>query len=169
MGRWMVETGLTEVKPVKQLIIREGSLLYRWFDWSLRTIEYARWGPDKIDYRQVTNLCHMMRVLLVWAPLAILWNLIAIGVFVFTFFVWPYQRLGLHAWAGYMIIYLWAILVVLVVNWWARRPTKGQIESLESTSTTSTTLTIVHLIAEAIVAWKQKICPLIVFSRGEKQ
>lgn len=93
-----------------QLVVKEGTAVYRWFAWSLEVIErFSVRDDDKAptDYlAQGTNLCHMMRVLLIWAPLIFLIEAAGSLAAFYFLVVWPcpgFKRSSPYSSSGYLV------------------------------------------------------------------
>lgn len=149
---------------MKQLIVQEGTLVYRWFAWSLKILRMASIDdaehPPKDYLSEGTNLCHMMRVLLIWAPLAIAFNFFTFAFWAFVLVVWPIYRLGVPMWSWYSLAYAVVALLGCFIYWIATRP------KIEVNPTPNRAATISSLILASVVAQKQKICPFISFRRN---
>lgn len=146
---------------MQQIIVEEGSFMYRWFAWSLKVIE--TWNVDdkqpNSKYLNGTSLCHMMRVILLLAPMALLIECGIICLLVFSFIIFPVRMLGTGTWALGTFARLVALAVVELVIWIARRP------RIKLPDAVSRPYTFTSLLVASLVAQKQKICPLVTFSK----
>ena len=78
-----------------------------WFQFLGTDWKYNHW-------REHTNLCFYIRVILVWAPLMIMTHLMLLGAFVFTFWWYPQNMFGLGSFYTVMGIIL--VIIALVVG-----------------------------------------------------
>ena len=144
---------------VRQIVVERGSFIYRWFRWSLEVVE--TWNPSETRpnsrYLEGTNLCHMMRVILLLAPVALLTELAMIAFVVFAFVVYPVKMLGSGTWAIGAVCRLIIVGVVALCVAFARN-------SHVVESDTPKPATITDLVIQSLIAQKQKICPLVKFS-----
>ncbi len=149
-----------------QLVVREGTLVYRWFAWSLDIIERFSVRPDDespIDYlERGTNLCHMMRVLLVWVPLIFLIEAAGTLISLYLLIVWPIRLVGLSSFAFDIGARLAFVGVVALVIWICTLPRVAVTEPIQKG------IRLGALFQEAIMAQKQKICPFVTFGRKEQ-
>ncbi len=115
------------------------------------------------DYlAQGTNLCHMMRVLLVWVPLIFLIEAAgAAGTFYFLI-VWPIQRVGLGCFALDIGIRLGVVGLGALAIWICTLPRVAVTEPIQQG------IRLSALLGEAIMAQKRKICPFVTFDREEQ-
>ncbi len=115
-----------------------------------------------------TNLCHAMRVVLVWVPLAIIVNVIAYLSVLVALIAMPVALFGV---TSYVALFVVAAALGGGIYWMYRNPDHvedalGKVQSTVSSATrTSIEVTRIDslygLVAEFIVATKQKICPMI--------
>ena len=92
---------------------------YRLFRWSLGIVDAWRGsnGRYKADFEFGTSLFHYLRVILIYAPLALLSNIALVIWIVFSLFVIPVDVGGVWQYLGF-----WLLLLVLsaatVFLWW---------------------------------------------------
>lgn len=149
-----------------QLVVTEGTLVYRWFAWSLDVIERFSVRPDDeipTDYlTQGTNLCHMMRVLLIWAPLIFLIEAAGTLASLWLLFVWPIRQVGLSSFFWDLGIRLSVIGLASLVIWICTWPRVAVTEPIQQG------IRLGALLSEAILAQKRKVCPFVTFDRKEQ-
>lgn len=149
-----------------QLVVKEGTLVYRWFAWSLDVFERFNVRPDDDppkDYlAHGTNLCHMMRVLLIWAPLIFLIEAVGTLTALYFLIVWPIRLVGLSSFFWDFGIRLAVIGVASIVIWICTWPRVSVTEPVQQG------IRLTALFGEAILAQKRKICPFITFNRKEQ-
>ena len=149
-----------------QLVVKEGTLVYRWFAWSLEVIERFLVRSDDeppTDYlKQGTNLCHMMRVLLIWVPLIFLIEAGCILGALYALIVWPIDLVGLGSFTFDLAIRLGVVGVIALIIWICTLPRVTVTEPMQQG------IRLTALIGEMIMAKKRKICPFIIFDRKEQ-
>jgi len=148
------------------LVVKEGTLVYRWFAWSLDVIERFSVREDNEtppDYLATgTNLCHMMRVLLVWVPLIFLIETVGVLASLYLLFVWPIKRVGLESFIFDLCIRLGVVGIVSLIVWISTWP------RVVVTETVQQGIRLTALFGEMILAQKRKICPFVMFDRKEQ-
>lgn len=118
-------------------------------------------------YEDGTNLCHFVRVIVVYGPLTVLLNLLTVGFVLTAVAGLPVYYVGP---AGYLWLLLFLFLagaflgaaVYGLVRYVRSRPKKP-----ESPVSPKRSARVVTLIGEYIVAKKKSVCPLITFKSEE--
>ena len=156
----------------------------QWFFFSLYIIDRFTDGYDEDKYRyRGTNLCHFMRVTLIWAPLVLLLNLAVYGLLLLALVLVPLYYFGLSGSAkGYGIIIAAIIAIVLVVFliWGAKQLTyilqersDKLAEALQERRARKAAERAANgpgfgsMVWQYAVASKRRICPLITFNQHE--
>lgn len=149
-----------------QLVVKEGTLVYRWFAWSLDVIERFSVRADNempIDYlTQGTNLCHMMRVLLIWVPLIFLIEAVSTVASLYLLIVWPIRYVGFSSFFFDLTVRLGVVGLVALVIWISTLPRVAVMEPVQQG------MRLGNLIHEALMAQKRKVCPFVTFNRKEQ-
>ena len=146
----------------------------RWFFWSLMV-----WNEFKEDddsswrYRTGTNLCHFLRVMLVWCPLVLLLNAAVYGSGIAVLTVLPiyfYGGVG-YAWIiGVIVFVVGLLLAVKFVNRrlseWSYRRSAMRVrvpQPPRAPITAPTGPTFLEVLLSYIIAVKMKVCPTVTF------
>ncbi len=149
-----------------QLVVKEGTLVYRWFAWSLDVIERFSVRSDDeppTDYlAKGTNLCHMMRVLLIWAPLIFAIEAVGTVAALYMLIVWPIRLVGLSDFFWDLGIRLGIVALAALVIYICTLPKVVVTEPIQQG------IRLGELFGEAILAQKRKICPFVTFDRKEQ-
>ena len=101
------------------LLIHKQVWHYRLFCWSLGIVDAWRGGHDRYEenFEFGTSLFHYLRVILVYAPLAILSNIALVVWIIFSLFVIPVEVGGVWQYLGF-----WLLLILLgtitTFAWW---------------------------------------------------
>lgn len=152
----------------------------RWFFWSLGiwdefTDHNSTWHTEENG----TNLCHFIRVTLVWVPLVFLINIFVYGAALATLTLVPVVLFGFTTYIAFIV----ATAIVIAVVWaskyssYKRRHREREQRFRETysadSSTAASSADATPMAAGApgffktlwafIVAGKQKICPMITF------
>lgn len=145
---------------MKQIVVAENSFVYRWFAWSLKVLDTLNDEPRKVDYLTTgTNLCHMMRILLFWAPLAIAFEMALVVAAAYVFVILPIQELGVRVWAIDVGLRVGIGGILALVIWFC------SATRVDTPKAVSDGITLGRLFTEAVMAQKRKICPFITFTR----
>lgn len=156
----------------------------QWFFFSLYVIDRFTDGYDEETYRRRgTNLCHFMRVTLIWAPLVLLLNLAVYGLLLSALVLVPLYYFGLF---GSMKIYgviigiILAIVFIALLIWAAHEITRMLHEGSSKLADAIQENKARKAAHEAVngpsfgtmvwryaVATKRRICPLITFNQHE--
>jgi hypothetical protein len=160
-----------------------------WFYLSLAILDRFQgdrgWGRKEDKYRNGTNLCHFIRVTLVWGPLVLALHLVVYGAAIAVLTIVPIQLFG---WSGYFAIIAGiagfiGILAGVVFMLWLYEVVKDFIankryearlrrqaeagdavsEEAEESPTEDKGPTFIQLVFANIKAAKQQVCPTINF------
>lgn len=150
----------------------------RWFFWSLTVWdEFKDHGDSSWRYRNGTNLCHFLRVMLVWCPLVLLLNVAVYGAGVAALTALP-----IYFWGGTGYAYVVGALAIVVgviislnalsrrLKEWERRhppapkPEKKKEPPKVAVPAAPTGPGFWQVVWQYIVASKQKVCPIITFN-----
>jgi uncharacterized membrane protein len=88
-----------------------------WFFLSLAVLDKFRggWGDSEYRYRKGTNLCHFVRVILLWTPLVVVLHLALYAAALAALIALPIYWFGLSGYLGTVVgLVVFAALVVLV-------------------------------------------------------
>lgn len=143
--------------------LNKQSWYVRWFFWSLGVLEeFVEYHT--YEYRNGTNLCHFVRVVFAYAPLALVLNLAFYAAAVGVVTVWPVYLFG---WGSYLTIlgFVGGVgLVYLVGCWlWSLRSDQEVTKEEAASSAVDPEPSFSQVVWEAVVAKKRKVCPLIRF------
>lgn len=153
----------------------------RWFFWSLMVWDEFR--EDATAWyceRNGTNLCHFVRVTLVWAPLVVALHLFVYGSAIAVLTAWPIYLFGIK---WYMAALL-AIALVVVMVLGAKRVSRKAGEWKRTHSMTVSRLTLsrtradkstpsrgpgfFEVLRQYVAAVKSRICPAITFAHEQE-
>lgn len=147
---------------MRQIVVKEGTRVYRWFAWALEIVNkfsiHSDDNPAKDYLAEGTNLCHMLRVMLVWAPLILLFELVVTGFVVYLLVVWPVEKIGI---AGFLTD--WGIRLAIIVSGYSLAVAYTKLSRAE---TVEEGIRVMGFLVEAIVAKKRKICPFVTFEKN---
>ncbi len=130
-------------------------------------------------FRRGTNLCHYMRVILVYTPLILLaWAGVA-AAGVGSLIVLPVYLFGMAGYGETIAVIVGAFLALVIVAFacmvitdtchWVMGKLRGEGHTERpKAQTASASPTFFDLVAEWIVAKKKAICPTISFSEAER-
>lgn len=157
----------------------------QWFFLSLRVIDNfgGRSGDNTYYYRHGTNLCHFMRVTLLWAPLVVALHIALYGLAVAALVLTPLHYFGLIGAAkiyGVILLGVGALILVVAGIWGA---TELAVFVDRKVSETSATMKERQKLAAArkaergpsfgsvlwqyVIAIKRRICPIITFKQTQ--
>ncbi len=150
----------------------------RWFFWSLGIWEeFMEQGQEWRVEHNGTNLCHFMRVTLVWAPLVLLLNLAVYGAAISALTIIPAVLFGLTSYVSLVI----AIVLIVGIVWGAKWYFAAQRSKPRPTNTVRpepiASAPVQHtprgpgffeILWKYIVAVKKKFCPIITFRQPQR-
>jgi hypothetical protein len=152
----------------------------RWFFWSLMLWDEFREDETSWQFENNgTNLCHFIRVILVWAPLVVVLHLLVYGSAIAVLTAWPIYLFG-FSW--YMAALL-AIAIVVGAVWGTKRASRKArewrrthpITVLRPTFRRTKTVEAAprgpgffEVLWQYVVAVKSKVCPTITFAREQE-
>lgn len=141
--------------------LNKQSWYVRWFFWSLDILEeFVEY--DSSRYESGTNLCHFVRVVFAYTPLALALNLAFYAAAISVVTVWPVYLFG---WGSYFVTLGFiggAGLLCLVAYWLWNSSGNERVERAASPAADSEP-TFRQVVWEALVAKKRKVCPRITF------
>lgn len=141
--------------------LNKRSWYVRWFFWSLGILEEFAEYPVH-HYYDGTNLCHFVRVVFAYTPLALALNLVFYAAAFSVVTVWPVYLFG---WGSYFVTlgFVGGVgLLYLVARWLWNSGRDERTEKVAPPAADSEP-TLRQVVWEALAAKKRKICPLVRF------
>lgn len=90
-----------------------------WFFVSLAVLDKFRgrtsWDSDLDRYRNGTNLCHFIRVILLWTPLVYGFHILVYGTAIAILTYWPIRLFGFNGYVATIIGIVTFVIVVVAV------------------------------------------------------
>jgi len=173
------------------MMIRKGSWHYHLFRFGTKLVDilfankYGVSGRYESRFQNGTNLCHYMRVIMVYIPLMfLLWGSVAaFGIYCFA--VLPFQLFGLTGVLNTLYVVgilataivgiigaLWVVATVsdICKNAWhdwrrSRKMAESELEQPKEDKGPS----FLDLTVEWVIAKKKNVCPLISFNEAQTQ
>lgn len=152
----------------------------RLFFWCLSIQdEFTEGNAEYRVRRHGTNLCHFLRVILVYTPIIFLLHLVLYGGAVAAITYVPMSLMGLGWYFAVAIAIACLVGIIYAIKWYRRwqlnRPAKTQsraeAQPVQAAAATPkpTSPSFGSLVWQFIVAQKRRVCPLINFSRTQEQ
>jgi len=151
-----------------EMNLNKQSWYVRWFFWSLDILDKFV-GCDTWRYQKGTNLCHFMRVILIYAPLVLVLHLALYGAAIGVVTVLPVYLFGWGSYGktlGFVAagVFIWFVTQAIL----ERRKITGQesivAQSPKVVQASSAGPTFWQVVGEWLRAKKAKVCPLIAFN-----
>ena len=153
--------------------LRSDRWLVRWYFWALEIWnvflgKYYCYYPD----RERTNLCHFVRVIIVYCPLVLVAHLATAAAMVVATVVFPIWLFGLTRYFVFLgiVTLLGGLVAVLQFSWfwtedwrsrlWPETKTKKEKAKPEKSIGPS----FFRILWKFIVATKRNVCPIITFT-----
>ncbi len=152
----------------------------RWFFWSLMVWDEFKETDSSWRYENGTNLCHFIRVMLVWCPLVLLLNAAVYGSGIAALTALPiylYGGVG-YAWVVGIIAFVVALILAIkfalrrLREWERRQPAMHKSEKKNETPKVAPAPTgpgFFEVLWKYIVGLKKKVCPTITFNRQTQE
>ena len=152
----------------------------RWFFWSLMVWDEFRETDSSWKFENGTNLCHFIRVMLVWCPLVLLLNATVYGSGIAALTALPISLYGGVGYAWVVGIFTFVVGLVLVMKsvsrrlgkWKHRRPVVHKSEKKKVTPKVAAAPTgpgFFEVLWKYIVGLKKKVCPIITCNRQAQE
>lgn len=153
---------------MKELVFDPEQPLSKLFFWALEIVDAFTEKYSHYEYKNGTNLCHFIRVIVFYMPLTILSQLITwtavLGaglILPLYLFHWKVYLIGLGVVVGAIVVIIGGIVGFgLLMELYDERKSarsKGETEAQGEPTTTGVILAF-------LAAQKQKICPFVKFS-----
>ena len=154
----------------------------RLFFWALGICDEFRGYDTAYRYEAHTNLCHFMRVIVVWMPFVLFLHVLLVAAAVGAVTVWPIRLFGWTTWLGILAGIAFVVGVVIAVKKaseyqrhrrWERPavprtvPAPAPAAAIQEEAEPESPSTW-ELIWAWIVAQKQKVCPIISFTETKE-
>ena len=150
----------------------------RWYFWSLGICgEFIdSYSLTRRAEQKGTNLCAFMRMILVYAPLVLLFNAVVYASLIFTFIVLPIYLFGLKGFGlGVGVLGVLGFLILMTVSlvMWLKDKRREKVcakeQAVKTTSADVAGPGFFRVLGQWMVAKKRKVCPLITFVKNEKE
>ncbi len=154
-----------------ELVLSENRWLSRLFFWALGIVDAFLGKEMACRHRKGTNLCHLVRVIVVYLPLVLLAQLLFWATFLGACLVFPIWWFGVGDLARVAGLIVAGVAIVIGAAWLAisiedtYRQSKEEQERRKRLGIIPEP-TMANLALAFIAARKRKICPLIKFRRN---
>ena len=142
-----------------------------WFFLSLTVCDTFADRRTRHRYEAGTNLCHLMRVNLVWAPLAIAFNLLVYGIVLTALTLAPIYLFGFGGWFDTVVGIVLVVGIIMLVGYLHRahdRALRARAEKVVVAKVAKQNKGpgFGQVFWSYAVATKQRICPIVTWNEA---
>lgn len=148
------------------LIIGKDTRIFKLFSWCIQLqIAFNDGEPLRRDYiNKGTDLCHLMRTILITTPAIILIELAAVVFTALALFIVPYNLFGTKGPITSVVV-IGSLFGIVLITFLIRDISEGMNKS---SSDTPKPPTFMNLVGTYLHAKKSRICPLVRFKEPSK-
>lgn len=150
------------------LIIGKDTRIFKLFSWCIQLqIAFNDGEPLRRDYiNEGTDLCHLVRTILITAPAIILSELAAVCVLASAFFILPYNLFGTRGPVTSLVV-IGGLFIIILVTFVIRDIAEG-MKKRSTSIPVPRPPTFLNLLGTYLHAKKSRICPLVRFKEPSK-
>jgi len=146
----------------------------RWYFWSLGIVdEFCDRGDNSKHFEKAgTNLCAFMRMIMVYAPLILLFTAIVYAAGIASVTVLPIYFFGLKGYGiilGAIVVLVLGICLAMMVYNSLTKKRLAKEQMAKPADTDATNPSFFRVVWQWLVAKKQKVCPLVTFVQDKKE